>query len=118
MHDPGRKHLFVICTDPCAEGRQAIVSIGTMTNLLCDQTCILQAHEHPFLTSASFVFYRKAQIELQRSIVLGVECGVLIPRDPMNGQSFLRVVRGLCQLQQTPRAVKAYLNCPPRPDVV
>ena len=111
-HDPGRKHLFVICTDPCAEGRQAIISISTMTNLLCDQTCILQAHEHAFLTTASFVFYRKARVELQRSLVLGVERGLFAPQEPMNGQSFLRVVRGLCQSPQTPPAVKVYLGCP------
>lgn len=110
-HDLHRKHLFVICTDTGPDGQQVLVSVSTWLNDLCDPTCRLAAHEHPFLTVASYVFYRRARIEPTAALVRGVAEGVLAPREDMNGQTFLRIVRGLCQSPQTPRLVKAYLGC-------
>jgi len=40
-HDAGRKHLFVICSDACDEGKMVLVPISTWINNLCDGTCIL-----------------------------------------------------------------------------
>lgn len=31
-HDPDKKHLFVVCTDACAEGRHLLVPINSWTN--------------------------------------------------------------------------------------
>lgn len=31
-HDPDKKHLFVVCTDVCAEGRHLLVPINSWTN--------------------------------------------------------------------------------------
>ena len=64
-HDPGRMHLHVVCTDPDNDGCQLIVSICTKINSLCDPSCTLQPHEHPFLTKESYVLYRNAEIVQQ-----------------------------------------------------
>lgn len=53
--DPGRKHLFVVCTDPCTACEQVIVPILTFTNTLCDQTCVISAKEHEFIKHKSYV---------------------------------------------------------------
>lgn len=110
-HDPERPHLFVICTDPCAAGKQLLVPVCSRVNDLCDATCILQPHEHRFLNRESFAFYRKAKIEPQDLLVRGVAEQVFRPHDDLNGQSFLRVYNGICRSPQTSRMVRQYLGC-------
>jgi hypothetical protein len=110
-NDPTRRHLHVVCTDPCENGYQVIVSITTWTNNLCDATCVVQAHEHEWLTHQSYVFYRKARIEAAETLDNGVRIGEFEPQGTMNAQTFLRVKNGLCQSLQTPRRVKKYLGC-------
>lgn len=110
-NDPNRRHLHIVCTDPCENGNQVLVSITTWTNDLCDATCILQSYEHPWLTRQSYVFYRKARIEAATTLDSGVEQGIFELREAMNAQSFLRVRNGICASPQTPRKVKRYLGC-------
>lgn len=110
-HDLSRRHLYVVCTDPCENGDQLIVSVTTWTNNLCDGTCILQAHEHEWLTHQSYVFYRKARIEAARTLDNGVAQGIFEPRGEMNRQTFLRICNGICRSSQTPRKIKRYFGC-------
>lgn len=109
--DPDRKHLFVVCTDPCENNQQVLVPISSVRSRLCDQTCLLQPHEHPFLRRESFVFYRQTRIEAHQVLLDGVAQSLFEPRDDMNGQTFLRVFNGICRSSQTPRRVKRYLGC-------
>jgi hypothetical protein len=110
-HDPGRMHLFVICTNPCDEGNQVIVPIDSWINSLCDPTCIVNAYEHRFIRKKSFVLYRKARIENQLTLLDGIDQGYFTPHDDFNGQTFLKIKNGLCKSNQTPRKVKLYLDC-------
>lgn len=110
-HDADRKHLHIVCTDPCKKGDQIVVSVVSWTSDLCDDACILQAYEHEFLKHKSYVFYRKARIEAATTLVNGIRNGTFKPRDPMNGQTFLRVCKGICNSSQTPRKVKTYYGC-------
>lgn len=112
-HDPNRKHLHVICTDPDDHGCQLIVSICTKINDLCDPACTLQAHEHDFLTRESYVLYRKATIVEQSALANGVAASIFVPREDMNGQTFLRISKGICASIHTPRRIKKYFGCPP-----
>ena len=88
-HAPDKKHLFVICTDPCTINHQLLVPICTYTNLLCDNTCLVQPYEHPFLDDVSYVLYRKSRIEEVNVLVSGVNAGKLVPKAEMNGQSVI-----------------------------
>lgn len=110
-HDPERKHLFIICTDPDANGQQLIVSITSKTNAPYDKTCLLQKHEHDFLDRESYVFYRKAKIVEHSSLINGVDKKIFIPKDDMNSQTFLRIRNGVCKSPQTPRGIKKYFGC-------
>ncbi len=109
--NPDLRHLHVVCTDPCVNGNQIIVSITSWTNDLCDGTCILRAHEHEFLRHKSYVFYRKARIEAATTLDNGVQQGLFEPREAMNAQTFLRIRNGICRSIQTPRKVKQYYGC-------
>jgi hypothetical protein len=111
--DPERLHLFVVCSDPCENGNQVVVSISTRINSLCDPTCVLQSHEHDFLKKESFVLYRKARVEAHTTLDAGISKGVFKPHQDMNGQTFLRITKGICASPQTPRKVKTYFGCPP-----
>jgi hypothetical protein len=110
-HDPERRHLHVVCTDPCQNGKQVIVSITTWTNSLCDATCILQAHEHEWLRHQSYVFYRKARIEAATTLDNGVQQGIFEQQGDVYEQTFLRILNGICASPQTPRKVKQYIGC-------
>ena len=96
---------------PDATGNVVIVSITTYTNDLCDQTCVLQAHEHPWLRHKSFVLYRKAEIISAVALQARIDSGEVAERDDVNPQTFLRIKNGLCNSPQTKRKVKRYLGC-------
>jgi len=111
-HDAGRKHLFVVCTDACVEGKHLLTRISSWINDLCDPTCRFAAGEHPFIKHTSYLLYRKSRIELGADLVKGLDNGMLAPHDPINGQTFLRIVTGICRSPQTPRKFKIYAGCP------
>ncbi len=111
IRDPDRLHLFVICTDPCADGKQLIVPVSSKINDRCDLTCVLQPHEHSFLKHESFVFYKRARIEAHQALINGVTQNTFIPHDNMNGQTFLRIYNGICRSLETPRKIKLYIKC-------
>lgn len=115
-HDPNRKHLFVVCTDPCPDGKQLVVCVASWVNDLCDGTCILQEHEHPFLTHQSYILYREARVEAVADIEKGIDDGRFLPRAAMNAQTFLRVRNGVCRSKHTPRKIKRYFGCVPEPN--
>lgn len=106
-----RKHLHIVCTDPCARGLQLVVSITTWTNSLCDSTCILDVGDHDFIRHQSWIMYRKARLEEAVTLDNGVEQGIFIPRQPMRGEVFDRVAAGICASQHTPRKIKHYFGC-------
>lgn len=110
-HDPNRMHLHVVCTDPDENGQQVIVPICTKINDLCDNTCTLQIHEHQFLRNESYVMYSKAQIVEQQSLVNGIASSLFTVKPPVNAQTFLRILNGICNSIQTPKKIKKYMGC-------
>lgn len=110
-HDPDKKHLHIICTDPDDQGKQLIVSVSSKTDAPCDDTCILQPNEHEFLKRESYVFYRKAIIIEHSSLVNGVNSNLFKPKADINGQTFLKVTKGICNSIQTPKKIKVYFGC-------
>ena len=110
-NDPGRRHLHVVCTDPDEDGTQLIISITSWINDLCDATCIVHPHEHPWLRHQSYVFYRKARIEAATTLENGLLRGIFEQLQDMNGQTFLRIRNGVCRSPQTPRKIKRYFGC-------
>ena len=110
-HDPDRKHLFVICTDPCEKGLQIIVSISTWTNNLCDGTCVLDPHVHRFIRHKSYVMYRSARIEKAETLIKGVEQDLFVPHVAFEVHIFERIASGICSSLHTKRQVKRYYGC-------
>lgn len=111
FHAPDKKHLHIVCCEPNDSGDVVLVSIASYTNDLCDQTCILEPHDHGFIRHRSYVLYRKADIFSAQALTTGVEDGSIIVRDDLNAQVFLRVRNGICASPQTKRKVKRFMGC-------
>lgn len=111
-HNPDQRHLHIVCTDQDGQGRVVLVSVTTWTNNLCDDTCILLEHEHPWLWKPkSYVYYRKADFFEVEALLRGLQNGDLEEQDPCNAQVFLRVRNGLCKSPHTPRKIKRAVGC-------
>ena len=114
-NDPGRKHLFVLLTDPIEapgfEGKQVLlVNIASVPNgLPYDSTCIIQPGEHRFIKHESYVYYAKARIEAANALLRGVKSGQLIPHEIMDHALVKRICDGLQQSPHTtPRILRFY----------
>ena len=111
-YDPERKHLHIVCNDTDPKGFNLLVPIASWTKSLCDGTCILLPHEHPWLTRPkSYVFYRNADLFDAISLQRGIEKSLVIVREDCNAQVFLRIRNGVCKSPQTPRKIKRYFGC-------
>ena len=89
-----------------------LVSVTTRTNDLCDGTCILLEHEHPWLWKPkSYVNYCKADLFEVAALEKGLVKDDLEELAPCNGQVILRVRNGLCNSPHTPRKIKRMMGC-------
>lgn len=110
-HDVNRRHLHVVCNDADETGHCLLVGITAYSNSLCDDTCVLEPSEHPWLWKRSYVLYRRARKWESSAILRGISSGKIEVRDDMNAQTFLRVKNGVCRSPHTSRKIKRYFGC-------
>jgi hypothetical protein len=114
-HDPDRKHLFVILTDPQEDSDVLLVSLSSLRPALPhDPTCILVAGDHPFVRHDSFVFYRLARIVPVAALRRRVRDGTFIPREPMREEVFSRICQGLLASPHTTPKIKRFYRATSR----
>lgn len=116
-HDPERKHLFVLMTDPVSvthgeSEKVLLVGVATLNRKLPhDATCVLYPEDHPFIKRESYVNYRFARIEEAAMLTKGVGSGLLIPKETVAVEIFARVAKGLVESRHTtPRVLRFYQN--------
>ena len=106
-HDPDRKHLFILITDPVSipestEKHILMVSTSTVkTGMPHDPTCLIYPGDHPFIKHDSFISYRTARIEEAQKLLKGVSSGLLIPQGTIEGGIVARICKGLTESRQT-----------------
>lgn len=107
---PDLKHLFILLNDPHGhEQLVLIVSVSSIKpNVRHDQTCLLHPGDHPFIRTPSFVRYASARIEPVSKIKKGVDQGVFVQRDPIDGGIFARICNGVAASAFTPRELKVF----------
>jgi len=110
-HAPDKKHLFIICTDECADGKFALVPISTWANDICDASCRIAPGEHAFIVRESYALYRKARIESRNTLENGIKNTIFSVRDDVSTDLLSRVRNGICASAQTPRKIKSYFGC-------
>lgn len=110
-HDHERKHLFIILTNPCDQGKQLLVSISSYRDDdTCDETCILNPGDHEFIRRKSFVVYRRCQITETAALLRGLRDGKLVPREPMDADIFEDICEGLLSSIFTPKRFIDYFE--------
>jgi hypothetical protein len=109
--DPGKKHLFVVLTDPV--GPEEWVLLASFSSYsgtyFCDDTCVIEegTSGHAFLRRKSFVRYQKLRIEPMDKLRAGISTGLFEMHDPLPDEVFERVVAGV---MQSPFAAPKYKN--------
>jgi hypothetical protein len=113
LTDTDRKHLFILLTDPHVDdvGKNCVlmVSISTVRQSVpYDSTCMLYRGDHTFVKHDSYVFYQKARLEEADKVLRGVKGGLLVPQDPLSGEVFARVCKGLEDSRLTPAKLLSF----------
>lgn len=105
--DPGRKHLFILLTDPTSDeiGKNCvlIVSLSTVRpGIPYDDACVLHAGNHPFVKHDSYVVYQRARLEDADKILRGVKNSQLVSQEPINEAVFIKICKGIENSSLTP----------------
>ncbi len=109
--DPDKLHLHIILTDICPDSLHMLVNIATIREgIFHDPACAIEANEHPFVTTASYVNYRRAKTVRVDHIVKCVDGWLYKPLDPVDDGLFDRVLRGVVQSRFTPIRMKNYFS--------
>lgn len=96
-HDPDRKHLFIVLTEPLGEPPEVLlVSLSSVTDgSPCDASCLIEVGEHQFVLHQSFVAYRFARIVRAEVLRSGVDSGKFVAREPVSEALYRRICDGL-----------------------
>ena len=107
-HDPDRKHLYVLLTDPVGQGQQILMVpiCSVEPDKFCDDTCLLAVGEHQFLQHESYVAYAKCRVEAALHVLNLVGSGYFIPKDPLSDSIVVRMCNGLA----TSKFVKPFVR--------
>ena len=104
-------HLFVIATDACSAGQHLLVNFTSIKpGRKIDNTCIIKAGEHPFVTHDSYVLYRSAQLQPAQRIGRMVDGWMYKTHQPATPQLTDRILSGFETSPFTPRFIEKHLK--------
>lgn len=95
-HDPDRKHLHVVLTDPvAATGEVLIVCVCSIPlSNLYDSSCTFFPGEHPFIVKDSYVDYHRCTLVSSASLEQKVANDEFIAKAPLDPKRFDDVLAG------------------------
>lgn len=106
-----KNHLFVIVTDACSKGQYLLVNFSTIhPGAYYDDTCLVDPGEHPFIKSASYVFYSHARVEAGARLAKLVETLYWRECEPVNDNLLKRIYDGFLRSPHVKNWVKNYLR--------
>jgi len=99
-HDPDRKHLHIVLTDPSKDKdgnvRVLVVNICKIpASNLYDPSCTLFPGEHPFVVEQSYVSYQFLQLSDPTHLEQKVAEGTFVAKPLMDQKVFEYVIEGL-----------------------
>lgn len=77
-------HLWVILSDPAADGKRVLIVSITTHEDHKDQACIIEANEHPWPTRRSCVAYNFARTTSRDKLFQLRDAGMLEMKDPVS----------------------------------
>ena len=109
MQSGPEPHLYIICTDECKLGACLLVNI-TSARDGCDQTCILDVGDHPFIKHPSCIFYAKAIIRKCDQIKGALAAGAIEAAEDVAEDVLDRILAGFTISEDTPPQIIKYLT--------
>ena len=106
---PIGKHLFVLVLNNKADKKIVALSVPVCTvrdASMVDDSCILQAGDHPFVKSESFIEYGNARVDDVHHILNCVKEKTFILHDPVSADLLSRIKDGLLKSKQVKRYIK------------
>lgn len=99
----GKLRRFVVITDE-VDGESA-VALAYLSTTCWDDTTLLSAGVHPWITQDCVVVYEQAVVADTRHIVRAVAAGALSLREPITGPTLRRIQDGIRRSPETPQGV-------------
>ena len=115
---PGEKrHLFALLLEPVvvdgygSAPQVLMASICTVRpGLFVDQSCLLSAGDHPFITHDSYVDYSFARMESQAHVEQCVAAGTFTAKEDCSPELIRRIIQGALVSKRIPREFKKVLE--------
>ena len=95
-------HLWIVLSDPALDPDQVVIVNVTTWKEYHDQTCILDAGDHPFLKHRSCVNYPEARLPEASQLRELIDTGLLSPHQSLDPNVLERVSRGALESDRTP----------------
>lgn len=110
VHPHSGAHLWVVLSDPDANGRVVAVMIRSKRRF-SDCTVELSDGDHPFISHASVVDYGSATYWTVRRLEEWLANQRAHLRQDVTGKLLARLLRGLCASSYTPNEIREYVGC-------
>ena len=103
-------HLWVVLSETTAAGRIAVANLTTHDpgrRRNCDRACeIIHPGDHPFITRASCIYRKGAELTNATRLQKNIEAGVFETHAPLQDDLLTRIQAALVASPRTPREVK------------
>ena len=105
-HPDATPHLWILVTDPDANGDVVIVNVTDFRNH-SDQTIVLKEGDHPFIRKDSVVLYSDSQVVTVSSLMnaLNSRLGICSQRECCSEQLLQRIRSGIFASDFTPNKI-------------
>ena len=95
LANPGiNSHLFVIISDPAADPEHLVIASFTSWRADKDQSCVVEAGEHPFAKKRSCVYYGQDRLMTLGQYEACLASASITPHQPVTGELLDRVLDG------------------------
>jgi hypothetical protein len=98
----GIPHLWFIITEPDPESNQCVMVSLTTLRYGKDQTVILRAGDHSFITKDSIILFSDAMLVDANSITAQINAGTIRQHDDCSPEALRLIQDGLLSSPQTP----------------
>jgi hypothetical protein len=99
-------HLWVIISYPIdSPGKIVIVNVTSWKNNAAginDESCVINAGEHPRILHKSFVFYRKAKFTTLSELASALNCNAIIKDESCSDALLDKILDGASNSRYTP----------------
>ena len=103
------EHLWVVASLPTPDGSLVILNL-TSHRPGCDETCVVEPSEHPFVKHRSVVAYARGQCFPAHAVKYMQARKLYQPHQPVSAALLERIQRGALASEFTPQKLQAIIR--------